>query len=743
VQLSGLRGKLAVSDRRAVWSALAALCAGLDLVDRSGRWAARRGFALRRAGRMPESTEAYAGAVRSRATAQHLAGLAAALDHQERWLEAAEAFRSARMAADGTGWLQEEARCRRKALDWGGLASLSKAVLDHRPDDGSWWFELGSALERLDEFDDARAALRRAVAAQEPRPSWFVKLARIERITGSVVAADTAFRAADERGGLSAAARRDWAEMLTRSGRWGQAAALLRVNVEASDDDATSRWRLGETLLEWTRWGGTLRGPLAEPGRFVSDATPSLSPYAALAGQDERLALACRSLEEAVALRPKRVGWKARLGEIYELRGDYDSAIESFNQAVEATRHSDAGWAFRVKHPWQFKLERAYHLAGRGRVVDPLFDCRVRTPEASPSEDSSDVPVGLFRVRVNHTSLVIEGFLQGRDDDHVELLLNGRLLRSVNVSREDGYPRFAISLKRETVELLPQESCFEMRTGIGEAVWAPMGGQSVEVDVPHGSDALFSVLDAGSKLDKKGEISPSTEDIYAHQQRYLDLYAEVRDVLEKQCGIGLFLMYGTLLGCIRDGELIPGDDDFDAGYVSDLMDPVAVKEETKSIIRTLLRAGYTVTFNRRGRLFRAQRERSGGAGLHLDLRPIWFEDGRVWVHNHASFPSSRDDFLPLERRKLRNVEVLVPRRAEVFLHGHYGPGWRVPDPGFTYYASDIDPEIREHLGRALITPAEFRAMEAEVLAEAQQNQALGRFVSIGSQELYPLHDFIE
>src|SRR5690606_35133412 len=170
------------------------------------------------------------------------------------------------------------------------------------------------------------------------------------------------------------------------------------------------------------------------------------------------------------------------------------------------------------------------------------------------------------------------------------------------------------------------------------------------------------------------------------------------------------LMYGTLLGFYRDGDFIPGDDDFDCGYISDRTDPVSVKEETKDIIVELIRAGFTVSFNRRGRLFRVQTERTGQAGLHLDVRPLWFQDGRVWLHNHCSFPATRDDFLPPEEGSFRGVRVLIPHRTEVFLRGHYGPGWKVPDPGFTYYLSDIDPAILDNLAKALITVREYREL---------------------------------
>jgi hypothetical protein len=329
------------------------------------------------------------------------------------------------------------------------------------------------------------------------------------------------------------------------------------------------------------------------------------------------------------------------------------------------------------------------------------------------------------------------------EHDHVRILLGDDLVRELNVSRDDPYPRFNLLLKRDTVAMLPAEGELRVTTPEGEPLIATGGTERLRLRIPHGDGTLVDVLAAGNRVDKKGELSPSLEQTREQQQRYLELYDEINRFFELEFDKPLLLMYGTLLGFHRDGDLIPSDDDFDAGYVSDLNDPVAVKEETKRIILTLVRAGFNVTFNRRGRLFRAQSPRFVGARLHLDLRPIWFQDGRVWVHNHASFPSSRDDFLPAAEGELRGVRVRTPRNPETFLAGHYGPGWRVPDPGFIYYPSDVDPRIHANLEQALITPPEYRELKARADAEAARNPDAGFFLGVGAQDLYPLDRLID
>ena len=113
-------------------------------------------------------------------------------------------------------------------------------------------------------------------------------------------------------------------------------------------------------------------------------------------------------------------------------------------------------------------------------------------------------------------------------------------------------------------------------------------------------------------------------------------------------------------------------------------------------------------------------------------------DGRV-IHNQ--FPSAREDFLLVVEGELRGI-VLTPRNTEAFLRGHYGPGWTVPDRGFMYYLSDIDSGILDNLERALITVREYRQLAARIRREVGESPPAGRLVSVGSQDLYPLEEFL-
>jgi tetratricopeptide (TPR) repeat protein len=590
---------------------------------------------------------------------------------------------------------------------------------------------LARRLELRQDWAGAAAAYREAVDRDGSRPVWWYRLGRCRLAAGDTPGAAEAIGRACQLGGAD---HPPWrvrlADLHDHAGEWLEARRILRENVAQHPRHARSHRRLGEISVKLTEWRGGFTGTL--PGRSGGRFQPD--PDARSAAK-----LARQALERTAELEPARTGWRVPLAEARLADGDLAGAAELYQEALREAEESTGRWVLAMKQRWQFQLESIHHRLGRPRVVDPLFECTVEP--GRPMAGSGPV-VGLFTARTTFAGLAITGFLAAGEADHVEVWLDGVRLRAVNLGGDGFFPQFGLEIRRSTLASFPRSGELEVRSGAGHRLRAPGGADQLRVRVPHGSGQLAGIIAAGGKLDKKGVISPSLAETRLRQQRYLEIYAQAREFFEKELGRPLFLMYGTLLGLHRDGDFIPGDDDFDAGYVSERTDPRAVKEETKDIVIELLRAGFTISFNRRGRLFRLQLERDATDGFHLDVRPVWFQGGRVWVHNHCSFPSSREEFLPVAERMLRGVPVSVPRDTESFLRGHYGPGWKVPDPGFMYYQSEIDPAVLDNLGKALITVREYRELAARVRREVGDDPPAGRLVSVGSQDLYPLDDYL-
>ena len=142
-------------------------------------------------------------------------------------------------------------------------------------------------------------------------------------------------------------------------------------------------------------------------------------------------------------------------------------------------------------------------------------------------------------------------------------------------------------------------------------------------------------------------------------------------------GLKPFLTFGTLLGCVREGRLLPGDNDLDMGILG--LDQLAMAEEA-------LEASNRLRITRRRRTEGALRklEVKHQIGCPIDLKAFWSEAGGfAWFSYNVRMAFKRHYPGPigLKRETLHGVEVFVPEEAEALLAWHYGD-WRTPDPGY-------------------------------------------------------------
>lgn len=367
----------------------------------------------------------------------------------------------------------------------------------------------------------------------------------------------------------------------------------------------------------------------------------------------------------------------------------------------------------------QFRVQKALARLSLARVDDPLFACEV-------------APVGSTTVQalIVYRGLRIKGF--ARRPRVVELLVDGRRVRRDRIDADGKGRTFWLYVNRPALARFSPSSELVIRTS-DAAGGHVVGEDRFRLKVPHGTGDLFRILDRCGPIDKKGNVPRSPEEAARMQASLLDLYVRVREVFEGVAGRPLFLMYGTLLGLYRDGDFIPGDDDFDVGYVSEASDPTSVKREAEGIIAALVRAGLTVTLNRKGKPFRVG-DGTGGPDLHLDACPIWSQDGRVWANPFGCLPLGLDGFRTVTPRTLRGVEVAIPAGAEAFLEAYYGPAWRTPDPDYAL-SRPLAPEAARRLLAVCLKPAEVARLQDRIAAEGEGG---GRLHSKALLDLYPL-----
>ncbi|MCG5529703.1 LicD family protein [Halorhodospira halochloris] len=421
-------------------------------------------------------------------------------------------------------------------------------------------------------------------------------------------------------------------------------------------------------------------------------------------------------------------------------RGQIIQAETNYARALTKAEQTGDQEVAKSRQKCQFLVHRDRYHAGLPAAEDPLFDCQILAGHVPPGPIR---PCGRFSAHFNHLGITIAGAIRNRRasrlQDELEILINGQPIRQFKMNRAQGAMTFSVTIKRPTLDQFPEASRLEVRRADGAPLMA-QGTLDLITKVPHGNGKLLCSIARRGMLDKKGYLPPLPEEVRARQDAYLALYAAAREFFDNNLGRPLFLMYGTLLGLYRDGDLIPHDDDFDVGYISEHEDPHAIKMETREIILKLLRAGFTVAVNRRGRPFRL-RNPSTGAELHLDVRPVWYQDKRVWAHKQACLALPLEGFRQVERRTLRGTAVYIPRDAEKFLEAYYGHTWTTPDPGYTNSTRLVPRSVKAHLSATCFNPNELRQLSHEVDQEREHRPEMGELIAIGLTDLYPLEQY--
>lgn len=254
------------------------------------------------------------------------------------------------------------------------------------------------------------------------------------------------------------------------------------------------------------------------------------------------------------------------------------------------------------------------------------------------------------------------------------------------------------------------------------------------VKIPGGDGTLKDFIVNKGGLDKKGGLKSRKKELEQRQREYLALYERVNSAFQKQCGRPIFILYGTLLGQHRSGDFIPGDDDFDIGYVSEETSFTGVRAEAIRIIQILISSGFTVSLNYEGKPFRI-RDDLAGPGVWLDNRPVFdLGDGFSWLHKHARLKIPLADFRYPEEGLMSGHQILKPRNSANFLSEYYGPNWKTPDPDYSNASKFVAPYVLRGLSKVNLTLHEQR----ELKDKAARMGIAHRFKPLTLNTLYPV-----
>lgn len=166
------------------------------------------------------------------------------------------------------------------------------------------------------------------------------------------------------------------------------------------------------------------------------------------------------------------------------------------------------------------------------------------------------------------------------------------------------------------------------------------------------------------------------------QERILDRTSEVIAHLEEM-GLRPFVVGGTLLGGVRDGALLPHDDDADVAYLSRYANPVDVAAEGFAVGHKLERLGYELVRHSATHMQLYFRSHAGQLDHYVDVFSAFFsEDGHINQPFHVRGIMREDQILPFGTTLIQGKAFPAPADSESWLVINYDENWRTPIPGY-------------------------------------------------------------
>lgn len=186
-------------------------------------------------------------------------------------------------------------------------------------------------------------------------------------------------------------------------------------------------------------------------------------------------------------------------------------------------------------------------------------------------------------------------------------------------------------------------------------------------------------------INKWGRLAKSFESATSEtQNQVLRSAARLGQFLKTELGLDAFITGGTLLGLVRDGQLISSDDDADLAYLSAHENLTDVVLESYKVERALIESGYEVVRHTSGHL---QQMFGGGEysdGYYVDIFTYFVTDGWFYGTFHAREEAANVSVLPTGSLEHDGVALAIPADPDQMLAAIYGAKWRTPDPAFSF-----------------------------------------------------------
>ncbi len=263
---------------------------------------------------------------------------------------------------------------------------------------------------------------------------------------------------------------------------------------------------------------------------------------------------------------------------------------------------------------------------------------------------------------------------------------DGRPVQDHSREREAGEPLRRIpwpKVLRPRLEGTADVELVEHATGTVLHAQAVRFGESTEPVRIVDDEGHPLAVDKGGRLQR--DFSNTGE---SAREEIMDALEKVTRDLTEECGLDTYLMYGCLLGAVREGRMIGHDSDADVAYLSRSTHPFDIIRECTRAIRRMRALGWKVV-RMSGANFKVWVPLPDGRRCGIDVFGTFHIGDSFYATASLKGTLDRSALLPFGTVTLEGREIVAPHRPEEVLEFAYGPGWRVPDPAFHF---DLDPD---------------------------------------------------
>lgn len=166
--------------------------------------------------------------------------------------------------------------------------------------------------------------------------------------------------------------------------------------------------------------------------------------------------------------------------------------------------------------------------------------------------------------------------------------------------------------------------------------------------------------------------TPFSERTEEHKLKIVYEIKQLEIFFKKEFNLDLYLIYGTLLGAIRDKDFILHDTDVDLAYFSKHNNPILVRKEFLYICNILKNKNLYL----RNRGYKHIDSKAISDKFIFD---IWcsYSIGDTLYLGPFKQTFMRDTFIPLKKINFKGTFFNIPNKPEIFLCSFY-KSWETP-----------------------------------------------------------------